>query len=100
MPQKMQKQVKQYSSQPGNSGKQRLMAEEDEYVFAGSEIEEPITDNVTKGTFEEETKEDKVVNTLQDQSAQKVTTISSLGGATKSNANTTVIPSATTNKGS
>ena len=42
------------------------MAEEDEYVFAGSEIEEPITDNVTKGTFEEETKEDKVVNTLQD----------------------------------
>ena len=70
----MQKQIKQYSSQPGGSTKPKANGEEN-FVIAGSEPE------VANGV-----EQDGTAQTLGDKSAQKVSTISSLGASTKSGA--------------
>ena len=86
---KMKNKVKQYSSQPGNPvgvKQQRLPSsdKEEEHVFTGSEIEEYEQQRAIVNAQERQKQNKKVFQTLEDQSAQKVSTISSLGAGTQS----------------
>ncbi len=95
VPRKMQK-IKQYSSQPGGQTQPKL-TDEDEHVFAGSDLEQ-YKPNETQADSKQN---DTAFKGFCDQSAQKVSTISSLGGGTKSIIeNNGKNPSASTTKGS